>query len=170
MPIWSIIMMQELSEFLYGYFCRILSDRTDLWFQTMSDTASISEQFVRSWERLVWDSLCGLTHGLSAMQLNVLLQFTNVDFLVVTVLYQKRLKKERRARRRLTDQLDKESKRRTQFEEALKAASSETFRAISGELTLTFGTFDNHRFVRMRSIISSRLSRLFPFSWYETFH
>jgi len=86
------------------------------------------------------------------------------------VLYQKRLKKERRARRRLTDQLDKESKRRTQFEEALKAASSETFRAISGELTLTFGTFDNHRFVRMRSIISSRLSRLFPFSWYENFH
>ena len=51
------------------------------------------------------------------------------------MLYQKRLKKERRARRRLTDQLDKESKRRTQFEEALKAASSEAFRTVSGQLT-----------------------------------
>jgi hypothetical protein len=48
------------------------------------------------------------------------------------VLCQKRLKKERRARRRLADQLEIESKRRTQFEEALKSTSSETFRAISG--------------------------------------
>lgn len=47
-------------------------------------------------------------------------------------MYQKRLKKERRARRRLADQLEMESKRRGHFEEALKAASAETFRAITG--------------------------------------
>lgn len=53
---------------------------------------------------------------------------------LVTVVYQKRLKKERRARKRLQEQLDLEIKRRTQLEEALKAtgASSEQVRAITG--------------------------------------
>jgi len=52
----------------------------------------------------------------------------------VAVVYQKRLKKERRARKRLQEQLDLEIKRRTQLEEALKAtgASSEQVRAITG--------------------------------------
>lgn len=63
----------------------------------------------------------------------------------VAVLYQKRLKKERRARKRLQEQLDLEVKRRTQLEEALKAtgATPEQVRAIAGKyqyqiLTLLF--------------------------------
>lgn len=50
-------------------------------------------------------------------------------------MYQKRLKKERRARKRLQEQLDLEIKRRSQLEEALKAtgASSEQVRAITGK-------------------------------------
>ncbi|XP_043679783.1 dachshund homolog 2 isoform X8 [Vespula pensylvanica] len=53
------------------------------------------------------------------------------------VVYQKRLKKERRARKRLQEQLDLEIKRRTQLEEALKAtgASSEQVRAITENVT-----------------------------------
>lgn len=49
-------------------------------------------------------------------------------------MYQKRLKKERRARRRLQETLDLEIKRRNQLEEALKAtgASSEQVKAIAG--------------------------------------
>lgn len=67
---------------------------------------------------------------------------TNDVFLIMvaiiilfTVIYQKRLKKERRARKRLQEQLDLEIKRRTQLEEALKAtgASSEQVRAITGK-------------------------------------
>ncbi|KAI9555863.1 dachshund-like protein [Daphnia sinensis] len=50
------------------------------------------------------------------------------------VLYQKRLRKERRARRKLADQLELETKRRCQFEEALKTTSSETFLVISEKL------------------------------------
>ncbi|EFN83052.1 hypothetical protein EAI_03999, partial [Harpegnathos saltator] len=57
--------------------------------------------------------------------------------LSVAVVYQKRLKKERRARKRLQEQLDLEVKRRTQLEEALKAtgASSEQVRAITENVT-----------------------------------
>lgn len=55
-------------------------------------------------------------------------------FLSVTVVYQKRLKKERRARKRLQERLELEMKRNTQLEDALKAtgASSEQIRAITG--------------------------------------
>ncbi|KAF7385077.1 hypothetical protein HZH66_012163 [Vespula vulgaris] len=51
--------------------------------------------------------------------------------------YKARLKKERRARKRLQEQLDLEIKRRTQLEEALKAtgASSEQVRAITENVT-----------------------------------
>lgn len=52
------------------------------------------------------------------------------------MLYQKRLKKERRARRKLADQLEMETKRRSQFEEALKTTSSETFLVINGKCCL----------------------------------
>lgn len=54
---------------------------------------------------------------------------------LLSVMYQKRLKKERRARKRLQEQLELEIKRRTQLEEALKAtgASSEQVRAITGK-------------------------------------
>jgi hypothetical protein len=55
------------------------------------------------------------------------------SFSIIKVLYQKRLKKERRARRKLADQLELETKRRCQFEEALKTTSSETFLVISGK-------------------------------------
>ncbi|KAK1116773.1 hypothetical protein K0M31_018055 [Melipona bicolor] len=53
-------------------------------------------------------------------------------------MYQKRLKKERRARKRLQEQLDLEIKRRTQLEEALKAtgASPEQVRAITENVTV----------------------------------
>ena len=61
--------------------------------------------------------------------------FLKICFLCVplTVLYQKRLKKERRARRKMADQLDLEVKRRGQYEEALKSTSAETLRMINGE-------------------------------------
>ncbi len=36
-------------------------------------------------------------------------------------------------RRKLTDQLDSETKRRGQYEEALKSVSSDTLRVINGE-------------------------------------
>ncbi|KOX75326.1 hypothetical protein WN51_13196 [Melipona quadrifasciata] len=54
------------------------------------------------------------------------------------LMYQKRLKKERRARKRLQEQLDLEIKRRTQLEEALKAtgASPEQVRAITENVTV----------------------------------
>lgn len=60
---------------------------------------------------------------------------SNISFLLVTVLYQKRLKKERKARRRLQDQLELEMKRRSQLEEALKAsgASADALRMLNGE-------------------------------------
>jgi C4-dicarboxylate-specific signal transduction histidine kinase len=67
--------------------------------------------------------------ALSSVTLNAALLF-----FCLAVVYQKRLKKERRARKRLQEQLDLEIKRRTQLEEALKAtgASSEQVRAITG--------------------------------------
>lgn len=48
---------------------------------------------------------------------------------------QKRLRKERRARRRLQEQLEMEMKRRVQLEEALKAsgASVQALRILNGE-------------------------------------
>lgn len=54
----------------------------------------------------------------------------------ITVLYQKRFKKERKVRVRLQQQLESELKRRSQIEDALKAsgAPAETLRLISGEL------------------------------------
>jgi len=55
--------------------------------------------------------------------------------MLVAVIYQKRLKKERKARRRLQDQLELEMKRRSQLEEALKAsgASADALRMLNGE-------------------------------------
>lgn len=52
------------------------------------------------------------------------------------VLYQKRLKKERKARRRLQEQLELEMKRRSQLEEAIKTSNNpaEALRLINGEL------------------------------------
>lgn len=53
----------------------------------------------------------------------------------VLVLYQKRLKKERKARRRLQDQLELEMKRRSQYEDALKnSAAGDALRLINGKL------------------------------------
>jgi hypothetical protein len=54
---------------------------------------------------------------------------------LVAVIYQKRLKKERKARRRLQDQLELEMKRRSQLEEALKAsgASADALRMLNGK-------------------------------------
>lgn len=53
---------------------------------------------------------------------------------VIAVVYQKRLKKERRVRKQVQDQLDLEIKRRAQLEDALKAtgATPEQVRAITG--------------------------------------
>ena len=55
--------------------------------------------------------------------------------MLFAVIYQKRLKKERKARRRLQDQLELEMKRRSQLEEALKAsgASADALRMLNGE-------------------------------------
>lgn len=52
------------------------------------------------------------------------------------MLYQKRFKKERRARVRIQHQLDVEQKRRNQMEDALKAAGApaDTMRPIAGKL------------------------------------
>jgi hypothetical protein len=58
---------------------------------------------------------------------------------LVAVLYQKRLKKERKARRRLQDQLELEMKRRQQLEEALKnsGAPPEALRILNGKKPLS---------------------------------
>uniref|UniRef100_T1JHH8 Uncharacterized protein n=1 Tax=Strigamia maritima TaxID=126957 RepID=T1JHH8_STRMM len=52
-----------------------------------------------------------------------------------TLLYQKRLKKERKGRRRLQEQLEQEMKRRLQYEEALKSTSSDTLRILNDSLS-----------------------------------
>lgn len=71
------------------------------------------------------------------------------------MVYQKRLKKERRARKRLQEQLDLEIKRRTQLEEALKAtgASSEQVRAITGtcKSSSVRASFHTSKFISSRS-------------------
>lgn len=78
-------------------------------------------------------SLADALHMTSADIFSAVLN-DRVTSLSVAVVYQKRLKKERRVRKRLQEQLDLEIKRRTQLEEALKAtgASSEQVRAITG--------------------------------------
>ena len=71
---------------------------------------------------------------------------------LLSVMYQKRLKKERRARKRLQEQLELEIKRRTQLEEALKAtgASSEQVRAITGKYQFRVKMEREKRRVRAR--------------------
>lgn len=56
-------------------------------------------------------------------------------FLFIAVLYQKRLKKERKARRRLQEQLELEMKRRSRLEEAIKTSNNpaEALRIINGK-------------------------------------
>lgn len=58
--------------------------------------------------------------------------------LFVAVMMQKRLRKERRARRRLQDQLEMEMKRRAQLEDALKSSGApvDTLRILSGNYLL----------------------------------
>ena len=83
-------------------------------------------------------------------------------------MYQKRLKKERRARKRVQEQLDLEIKRRTQLEEALKAtgASSEQVRAITGKRRDGAGGLDFRGAARVPALRLSRArSRR---SWTET--
>jgi hypothetical protein len=65
---------------------------------------------------------------------------------LLAVLYQKRLKKERKARRRLQDQLELEMKRRSQLEEALKAsgASADALRMLNGEYSGHLFQSENH--------------------------
>lgn len=60
----------------------------------------------------------------------------------VAVLYQKRLKKERRARQRAQEQLEAEIKRRSKIEEALKAsgAPTEVLRLITGDIAGKYGS------------------------------
>lgn len=48
------------------------------------------------------------------------------------VIYQKRLKKEKRTRRRVQEQLEAEVKKRAQYEEALRNNSAETLRLLNG--------------------------------------
>lgn len=60
--------------------------------------------------------------------------FYNKNPCFVSVLMQKRLRKERRARRRLQEQLELEMKKRAQLEEALKASgATEALRILNGE-------------------------------------
>lgn len=60
----------------------------------------------------------------------------NYYFPFITVLYQKRFKKERKLRARIQQKLDAETKRRNQIEDALKAsgAPAEALRLLSGKL------------------------------------
>lgn len=54
----------------------------------------------------------------------------------VTVVYQKRLRRERKARKRVQDQLEQELKRRAQLEEMIKAAGApaDALRILTGTL------------------------------------
>lgn len=57
---------------------------------------------------------------------------------MLSALVQKRLRRERRARKRLQEQFDVEVKRRVQLEEALKAAgATEQLSLINGKLTIS---------------------------------
>lgn len=78
---------------------------------------------------------------------------------MIAVVYQKRLKKERRARKQIQDQLDLEIKRRTQLEDALKAtgATPEQVRAITGN-------FRRHTFIFSTRSSSSKFSTLIGFA------
>lgn len=80
---------------------------------------------------------------------------------LLSVMYQKRLKKERRARKRLQEQLELEIKRRTQLEEALKAtgASSEQVRAITGKYQFRVKMEREKRRVRARLLKDYRDTR-----------
>lgn len=53
-------------------------------------------------------------------------------FFFPSVIYQKRLKKEKRTRRRVQEQLEAEVKKRAQYEEALRNNSAETLRLLNG--------------------------------------
>ena len=70
-------------------------------------------------------------------------QYSFILLRLIAVIYQKRLKKERKARRRLQDQLELEMKRRSQLEEALKAsgASTDALRMLNGEYAFYFFFF-----------------------------
>lgn len=80
---------------------------------------------------------------------------------LLSVMYQKRLKKERRARKRLQEQLELEIKRRTQLEEALKAtgASSEQVRAITGKYQFRVKMEQEKRRLRARLLKDYRDTR-----------
>lgn len=55
-------------------------------------------------------------------------------FCMVSVVYQKRLRRERKARKRVQDQLEQELKRRAQLEEMIKAAGApaDALRVLTG--------------------------------------
>lgn len=64
----------------------------------------------------------------------------NQNSLFFPVLYQKRLKKEKRTRRRVQEQLEAEVKKRAQYEEALRSNSAETLRLLNGNSQAIYGT------------------------------
>ncbi|GIY34371.1 hypothetical protein CEXT_107421 [Caerostris extrusa] len=57
------------------------------------------------------------------------------DSFCFSVLYQKRLKKEKRSRRRFQEQLEAEVKKRAQYEEALRTTSADTIRLLNDTLS-----------------------------------
>ena len=69
-----------------------------------------------------------------SLRLDVNLRFLTKVFLL-TVMYQKRLKKERKQRQMIQEQLELELKRRQKVEEALKqsGAPSEILRIVTGK-------------------------------------
>ncbi|KAG1714500.1 hypothetical protein GQR58_001328 [Nymphon striatum] len=56
---------------------------------------------------------------------------TETAFEAMTILYQKRIKKEKRTKRRLQEELEIEKKRRAQYEEALRSTSADTLRLMN---------------------------------------
>lgn len=56
------------------------------------------------------------------------------------VLYQKRMKKEKRSRRRFQEQLEQEVKKRAQYEEALRTTSADTIRLLNGKLLFHYSS------------------------------
>lgn len=60
--------------------------------------------------------------------------FSSCWFVRVTVVYQKRLRRERKARKRVQDQLEQELKRRAQLEDMIKAAGApaDALRVLTG--------------------------------------
>lgn len=93
--------------------------------------------------------------------------FFLITFVIVrvTVVYQKRLRRERKARKRVQDQLEQELKRRAQLEDMIKAAGApaDALRVLTGtrscDLTIILYVSTLRRITRKRVVNIQKIYR-----------